>query len=107
MPMPDLSKENTFLVLGEEDLVLGFSALGFKVVALKEPQELAAAIDEAVKSGAGICLVQDNFYLAQEEKINSYRKLPLPIFIPFSRDTKVDLLKNIVRDIRIRATGAF
>jgi len=105
--MPDLSKENTFLVLGEEDVVLGFSALGFKVVALKEPQELAAAIDEAVKSAAGICLVQDNFYLAQEEKINSYRKLPLPIFIPFSRDAKVDLLKNIVRDIRIRATGAF
>lgn len=104
--MPEQAQENTFLVLGEEDLVLGFSALGFKVVALKELQDLAPAVDEAVRSGAGICLVQDKFYFAQEEKINSYRKLPLPIFIPFSKEIKADLLKNIVKDIRIRATGA-
>jgi vacuolar-type H+-ATPase subunit F/Vma7 len=105
--MPEeLTRDNTFVIMGEEDLVIGFGALGFKVYALKEPGEFQDALEEVVREKAGICLVQENFYVQEQEKINSYKKLPLPIFIPFAKDVKTDLLESIVKDIRIRATGA-
>lgn len=106
--MPEeLSKDNTLVIIGDEDVVAGFCALGFKVYAAGELPEVERAIEEAVKSKAVACLVQDNFYNAKQEQIDKYKNLPLPIFIPFSKSARTDLLDDIVKNIRIRATGAF
>ena len=53
-----------------------------------------------------ICLVQDNFYRILEDYINDFENLALPVFIPFSKKGKLDLVDDMARDIRIRATGA-
>lgn len=98
-----MPEENNLVILGDEDVVLGFRALGFKIYTA----EFEKALDEIVEAKTGICLVQDNIYKQQEEKINSLRRLALPIFIPFTKDSRLDLLDSIVKDIRIRATGAF
>jgi len=107
LSMPeDLSKDNAFVIMGEEDVVGGFRALGFKAYALKEQAEFMKVLDEIVRSKMGICLVQDNFYSANEVQINSYKNLPFPIFIPFHKNIEHDLLEGLIKDIRMRATGA-
>lgn len=98
-----LSLENPFVIVGDDDAILGFGALGFKVYAVR--QGFNVVIDEVVRNNAAICLVQDDVYRVNKSEIEKYNNLPLPIFIPFSKEAKADLLDSIVKDIRRRATG--
>jgi len=104
--MPEESSlKKPLVIIGDEDAVSGFKALGFKVYATREPQEFRAALDETVAEGAAVCLVQDNIYQALGEEINNYKNLPFPVFIPFAKNGDMALLETMVRDIRLRATG--
>ena len=103
----DISLDNPLAIIGDDDVVLGFKALGFKVYAIPEAQDYKDYVHEAVKDKVGICLVQDEIYKASLELINSYKSLPLPIFIPFSKSARNDLLNIMVKDIRLKATGVF
>lgn len=103
----DLSLENPLAVMGDEDVVLGLRALGFRVYSPQEPDHFKIALDELIKDKTAICLVQDNIYHTYKDQIDSYKRLPLPIFIPFSKTGKTDLLDEIIKDIRLKATGAF
>jgi len=106
--MPDvLVLANALAVVGDEDVVLGFGGLGFKSYAIKEGRELKIAIEEVIKEKVAVCLVQDNFYQAGKEEINYYRSFAMPIFVPFAKDLKTDLLDSLLKNIRIKATGAF
>ena len=96
----------TLAVVGDEDVVLGFRALGFKVYPVSGTDESKAKLEEIVQEKCAVCLIQESVYLAAEEEINKYKNLPLPVFIPFSKNSQTDLLKKTVRDIRLRATGA-
>ena len=99
--------EKPLAIIGEEDAVLGFQALGFKVYPVKDPQEFKVALDEVMALRPAVCLVQDNIYRAQEAQINSYKNLALPVFIPFTKDAKTDLLEKMIKDIRLKAIGTF
>ena len=88
--------ENPFAIVGGEEIVSGFRALGFNVY---------AGIDDAVKNNAAVCLVQDDVYRADLDKILGYRDRALPVFIPFSKTGGMETLGNIIKDIRLRATG--
>lgn len=99
--------EKPLAIVGDEDAVCGFRALGFNIYAIKEPQDTQRAFDEIVQQRIAICLIQDDIYTTAQEVINNYRGLPLPVFIPFSKSAKTDLLDNIVKDIRLRATGTY
>ena len=118
----NLEKNFAFAIIGEEDVVLGFEALGFKVYpvrnltadgkliisnGVREPQDFNAVLADATSQEIAIYLVQENIYRAQESQINSYRNFALPVFIPFSKDAKTPLLDTIIKDIRLRATGTF
>lgn len=106
--MPEESSlAKVLAIVGDEDIVLGFEGVGFKSYTIKESQEFKIVLGEVVKEKIAVCLVQDNFYQAHEEEINYYRHLPLPIFVPFSKDTKKDLLNSLIKLIRIKTTGAF
>lgn len=105
--MLEESLGKSLVIIGEEDAVLGFQALGFKVYALRDPADLRFTLEEAVNQKAAVCLVQDNIYKSQAGQINEYRDLALPIFIPFTKDTQNDLLNEIIKNIRMRATGTF
>ena len=99
--------EKPLAIIGEEDTVLGFQALGFKVYPLKDPQEFKVALDEVVTQKPAVCLVQEEIYRAQEAQINAYKNLALPIFVPFTQDAKTNLLDELVQGIRLKATGTF
>jgi vacuolar-type H+-ATPase subunit F/Vma7 len=106
--MPDEKNlERTLAIIGEEDVVMGFEALGFRAYAIKDPQELNTVLADATSHKFAICLVEENIYRAHEAEINSYRGLALPVFIPFSKDIKTTFLDSMLREIRLRATGTF
>jgi vacuolar-type H+-ATPase subunit F/Vma7 len=99
--------DKPFAIIGEEDLVLGFQALGFRVYPARDEGQTKAALTEVLLEKAAICLVQDNLYQGAKEEIDNYRNLPLPIFIPFAKDTGMSLLESMVKDLRLRAIGTF
>lgn len=107
--MPEeLSLKNTLAVMGDEDIVLGFKALGFKTYVIKEAKTFNLVLEEILRQNLTICLLQDDIYRANLERINEYKMRLLPIFIPFSKSgLNLELLENLVRNIRLRATGAF
>lgn len=105
--MPDeVLLANPLAIVGDEDVVLGFRALGFKVYPVKEPAGFKAALDDIIENKFGICLVQDNIYRAGQEHIDNFKHLAFPILIPFSKTAQNNLLQNLIRNIRLRATGA-
>lgn len=106
--MPEgVTLSSPFVIVGEEDVVSGFRALGFKVYPLKAQEELKLILRDVVKEGCAVCLVEDSFYNSGRAEINNYRSLALPIFIPFAKNLKEDLLEELAKDIRLRATGTF
>lgn len=106
--MPDeFLLENPLAIFGDEDVVLGFRALGFSVYPIKEQQDFKAALDEILKNKISACLVQENIYRKNLDEINNYKNLAFPIFIPFSKSSETQLLDGIIKDIRLKATGAF
>lgn len=105
--MPEVPLEKSLAIIGDEDVILGFQSLGFKVYGVRDAGSLKGALDEIAQQQTAVCLVQDDLYRLGQEQINSYRNLALPIFVPFKRNIAESLLGNIVKDIRLRATGTF
>ncbi len=104
--MPDDTiLEEALAIVGDEDIVLGFKALGFKVYAVNEAAEAESIMNEIIKNGTGICLIQDNLYLKARDAIAQIKGLPLPVVIPFGKDGSVARLESMITDIRLRATG--
>lgn len=101
----DLSLDAPLAVIGEEDRVVGFKALGFKVYTVSESRPFRTLLDEVVNNKIGICLVEDDIYKTAEGELSLYKSLPLPVFIPFSKTGDTKSLNTIIKDIRLRATG--
>ncbi|MFH0738477.1 MAG: V-type ATP synthase subunit F [Candidatus Omnitrophota bacterium] len=97
----------TLAIIGAPDLVLGFGALGFQVYAADNKEGTEAALLDSVQKGSAVCLVQEELYRLARERINSFRDLPFPVFIPLSSKDKSAVLEEMVKDIRLRATGKF
>lgn len=100
--MPD----SPIAVVGEGDVVEGFKALGFSVYPAKDGAGCAEILEGILKRKAAVCLVQDTFYKAASDVIAGSRRLPNPVFIPFSKSGRMELLDELVKSIRLRATGA-
>ena len=105
MPEESLSK-NQFAIIGEEDIALGFRALGFKVYPFSSQADLKSTLDEIMNEKIAVCLIQEDIYSKASEQINNYKYLPLPVFVPFTKDSETTLLDKILKDIRLKATGA-
>jgi vacuolar-type H+-ATPase subunit F/Vma7 len=96
---------NPLAIVGDEDLVKGFKALGFGIYSPKNSEELIQILAYLVKEKIAVCLVQDSLYHSHQDKINAYRNLAFPIFLPFSKSVDTDLLNEMVKEIKVRATG--
>lgn len=106
--MPEeLLQDKPLAIVGAEDVVMGFYALGFKTYPVKDVREFKVALDEMLKNKIGVCLVEDEIYQANKDLISNYKNIALPIFMPFSKTAPCDLLDNLLKEIRLRATGAF
>jgi vacuolar-type H+-ATPase subunit F/Vma7 len=104
--LKEAALENSLAIIGDEDVVAGFKALGFKVYPIQNSQDQMQSLAKAVNDRVAICLVQEDIYRSGQDFIGSYRSFTLPIFIPFSKGAKNDLLEGMIKDIRLKATGA-
>ena len=105
MSMPESSRPDSLAIVGREEAIMGFSALGFKPYPVEGPEECKGALARAIEDGTAICLIQEEFYPVVREEIVRYRSQPLPIFIPFAPDARMNRLDDIVKGIRLKATG--
>jgi len=104
--MPEISSlENPFVIIGDEDVVLGFKSLGFKTYALGEDENFEIIFEELIQSKTAVCLIQDKLYRTARDIINRHKDLFLPIIIPFATSGAMDELDRLLKDIRLRATG--
>lgn len=94
-------------IIGRKDVVEGFRAFGFQVYPAQEPAEIRASLEEAVRQGAAVCLLEQEAYRFAQEEVDKYKSRPFPVFIPFSKEIDHTLLEGIVRDVRRRATGRY
>jgi vacuolar-type H+-ATPase subunit F/Vma7 len=120
----EISNMRPLAVIGDEDAIMGFGALGFNVYPVKDSENYPLVFEEAMKEGVAICLIQENVYRALMPQINAYRNFALPIFIPFAQletrwikekdkkslagfaqTAKLDLLDEIIKGVKLRATG--
>ena len=104
--MPEeMTLDNPLAVVGDEDVVLGFRALGFRAYPVTAPEEFKTILDQLRQNKTAICLVEEDIYLAAQQEINNHNQPPFPIFIPFSKTGRMNLLDDIVKKIRLKATG--
>ena len=103
--MPFTPETKPLVIFGAEAVILGFKALGFHIYPVNDATEFKAVLPAAVAKGAVVCLVEESLYQGAPLDIGRYKNLPWPIFIPFARDGKTDLLDKLVKQIRLKATG--
>lgn len=104
MPENDLLN-NPLAIVGDADIVSGFKALGFKVYPVIPGDDLSKVFERVVSENAGVCLVQEDVYTAGKNEIQVYQSMPLPIFIPFAKTGEIALLDELVKGVKLRATG--
>jgi vacuolar-type H+-ATPase subunit F/Vma7 len=102
---PETKPLHPLVIFGAEAVILGFKALGFHTYPVNDAAQFKAVLPAAVAGGAVVCLVEESLYRDAILDIGRYKNLPWPIFIPFARDAKTDLLDKLVKEIRLKATG--
>jgi|WetSurMetagenome_2_1015567.scaffolds.fasta_scaffold112422_3 hypothetical protein len=103
---PEHKNKQPLVIFGTEDLILGFKALGFRICPVKDAVEFNAILPGIIAQGAVVCLVEENLYRAAAGGIAPYRNLYIPIFLPFAKESQSDSLDSLIKEIRLRATGA-
>lgn len=69
-------------VIGENDAVLAFRALGMRVVAVKTPRQAQEAVFQMVSSGVPVILVTESLAKQIPETIQRYENDPSVSLIP-------------------------
>ncbi|MCM8770666.1 MAG: V-type ATP synthase subunit F [Candidatus Omnitrophica bacterium] len=98
--------DSPLAILGDEDIVSGFQALGFKPYSADEKEKYKKILDEIVSKKTAICLIEEEIFLFLKDKIDDYKKQALPVFIPFSKTERSPLLERVIEAISVRAQGA-
>lgn len=103
---PEHKNKQSLVIFGAEDAILGFKALGFRICPVKDAVEFKTILPDIIAQGAVVCLVEENLYRAAASEIAPYRNLYIPIFLPFAKKNQPDSLDTLIKEIRLRATGA-
>lgn len=94
--------------LGEEDIVLGFKALGIETFPVNDSQNAALLLEKLIQSKEyGIIFVSESMAEKVEGLMSEYGSLPLPsvVYIPGSQGSQGFAMERIRRIIE-RAVGA-
>lgn len=94
-------------VVGEEDFVFAFKALGFEVFTPKDEEEAKKVMETIERENFALCFLhQDLFELLKEEREALGKKL-CPVVVGFRDYREVeDHLEKIMRETSVKATGS-
>lgn len=94
--------------VGEEDIILGFKALGIETHPVAEAKDVVALLEHLINSKEyGIIFVSESMAEKVEGLMTEYGSLPLPsvVYIPGSQGSQGFAMKRI-RGIIEKAVGA-
>ena len=104
--MPEENTQKPLAILGREDNISGFRAFGFQVYPLPDISGLPVLLENIAASGTAVCIVEEDIFRGAKQEFDKYRKEPLPVFLPFSAAGGGGVLEEMIKEIRLKATGA-
>jgi len=69
-------------VIGDSDSVIGFKAVGFKTVSIKDSTELSAAVEKLVRENCCVVFITEHSLKGTESILDEYRDRSIPAIIP-------------------------
>ncbi len=104
--MPDKIIENhNFAIIGREEAVISFKAIGFDTYPIINDKSVRDAIKEIVSKAIKICLVEESFFVDNKDLFIDFKEKTFPIFVPFSVKESKGSMEELVKEIRLKATG--
>ncbi|MBU2495890.1 MAG: V-type ATP synthase subunit F [Candidatus Omnitrophota bacterium] len=99
--------ESKIAVIGDQDLVAGFTAAGFQMFFPEDKKEaIASALDEVVRHDFSICFILERYALRVKEQIRELgpRTYPAIVVLPDYRED-FGLTDEFLKEVMVRALG--
>lgn len=94
-------------VVGEEDFVFAFRALGFEVFTPKDIEEAKKVMETIKRENFALCFLHQNLLDPLKEERKALGKKLCPVVVGFRDYREVeDHLENIMRETAVKATGS-
>ena len=101
--------ENKIAIIGDKDLIEGFSVAGFFISCPEEdsPSAIEGALDKIVKENFSICFILERYASKIKKRISELQKSPYPSVVILPDYQKaLNLNQQLLKEIMVRATGA-
>lgn len=99
--------ESKIAIIGDKDLVEGFTAAGFQAFFPADVKsEIASALDEVVLNDFSLCFILERFALKVREQIRELgqKTYPAIVVLPDYRED-FGLTAEFLKEVIVRATG--
>ena len=94
-------------VIGEEDMVFAFKALGFKTYSPSRLEEAREILKGLEQENIALCFLQQSFFEPLQAEREAMGKRLVPVVVGFSDYRKVaDYLEDMMKDMAVKATGS-
>lgn len=94
-------------VIGDDDVIFAFKALGFKTYSpenVEEARRMLAALEE---EDVALCFLHEKYFEPLREERKALEKKLCPVVVVYSDfKTVTDYLGNMIREMAIKATGS-
>jgi len=93
-------------VIGDSDSIIGFKAVGFRTIGVKNSAEVAAAVESLVEEKCCVIFITEQALEGAEAILDIYREYTVPAIIPIpGRVGRTGSgMQNLVRNVE-RALG--
>ncbi|MFB0564989.1 MAG: V-type ATP synthase subunit F [Candidatus Aminicenantaceae bacterium] len=94
-------------IVGDENIVFAFRALGIKVFSPKSIEEAKEIMETLEKENFALCLLHQSFLEPLKKERKELEKKFCPVVVGFNDYREVpDQIKSIMKETAIKATGS-
>ena len=94
-------------VIGKDDLVFAFKALGIKTYSPRNLDEARDILNGLEKENIALCFMHQSFFEPLQEERETLGKKIVPVVVGFSDYRKItDHLENMMKEMAVKATGS-
>lgn len=94
-------------VIGDEDLVFAFRALGIKAYSPRNLKEAREILERLEQDNIALCFLHQSFLEPLQEEREALGKKLIPVVVGFSDYRTIqDHLENLMREMAVKATGS-
>lgn len=105
--MSDAERKTGIAVVGAEDLVYGFRALGFDVFSPADTEEARQILKDIGRGGYALCLLHQSLFEPLQAERAALAGRFLPVVVGFSDfRSAAGTLDAMLREMAVKATGS-